>query len=247
MLTKEEFVRWYIQEFGDSPDTESGWNIRNEIYDYFAPLLRGEFPREALTAVIKDLIHRILENAEDIKSARVMETLLSVDVIQNNAEKTIITLKRLWDGGEAGSIDDPVFGLWGCCSMCGDSKQVPIQAYEQDYIQEEEEGKHWKPCPVCKLCPTCGGSKTDHPHDRVYFGKCHCEDVAPDRKEQMYQRRRDGGACNSPDQRKGQRRKSGSRRDFANRRRNNSGKTNHLGGRRTGGERRGYSSPDALN
>ena len=97
MLAKKDFDKW-------CEHTLARWIYQNreawedETWRYFSPHLQKDFPREAITTVIKDLIRCILENAEHMKSDKVMDTLLSVDVIQNNAEKTIITHKRLWNG-----------------------------------------------------------------------------------------------------------------------------------------------------
>ena len=145
-VIRDQFSGWYANEARPGPlGYVESTAILNEVFKLVdahlqSPHLRGQLPREALTIVIKDLIRCILENAEHMKSDKVMDTLLSVDVIQNNAEKTIITIERLVNGVSRIKphclMKTPPTRVW-CIEQCA--------AYRECYSE--------------KVCKTCGGSR----------------------------------------------------------------------------------------
>ena len=136
-------------------DTGCGHPWASDIWDYFAP--HREFPRED-------------------EGRKILDDLANLGVLSSTKQVS-----------QAASLlsDRALVLLYGECPMCSGSKQVPIQAYEKEYILEDEEGDHWKPCPDCqgekarpepahpngsncpnpnneglcgcKPCPTCGG------------------------------------------------------------------------------------------
>ncbi len=95
---KREIIRYYGSSKGTPKEAEYA---AKRILELLKPHLRVPFPREAMTSVIKDLIKCVLENAEHMKSEKVMDTLLSVDIIQNIGEKTIIIIENLFNSENA--------------------------------------------------------------------------------------------------------------------------------------------------
>ena len=126
----EEFEKWYIEHFGDSPDTTNGWNKRTAIWLYFAPHIRGEFPREAAEMQIANQT-----------SFTTSQITLVLRIFQ-----------RLWNGEQ---LFDKIEQL--VCPTCGGSGEAKCP--DCDSRGHLSHFPPNQPCPDCKPnCEKCGGS-----------------------------------------------------------------------------------------
>lgn len=100
MLSEQKFADMFLKS-----GLASGYSPKKfgKFRKMLWPHLQRPFDWEAVNKVLKDLIKAVLENAEHMKTDVIMDTLLSVDVIQNCAEKALITLQRLQNGEPCGT------------------------------------------------------------------------------------------------------------------------------------------------
>ena len=179
-MKKEAFEKWFDQEFG--------WlkacpNLVRFIWQYFAPHLRGEFPREAVEKLVQADLKKVTDEWWEERAAMITDHL-----------------ERLWNGEVPGSV--------GLTYDCGFDAGYKLRQHEE----QEESHPNGSNCPnpneegLCGCCLTCGGNGK-----RCTIGGTHVHcynEPYPDCTEKPQTFKREGGdVWVSGDQRKGQRRK----------------------------------------
>ena len=129
MITKAEFEKWWADRiFGIDPSIapHSAHILREAVWNYFAPHLRGSFPREAAENIgnyyFGVMSFYISKPADEVARKTLQELFV---------ENFVKCFEKLWN--------DPIPDE-KICETCGGSRKKP-HLFPFDHIQE--------PCPDC--------------------------------------------------------------------------------------------------